>query len=152
MKKRHVVLDTNCLVQSLPSKSIYHKIWEDFLEGKYILTIKLVEGGLMSRYIFDTWTVGKEVEVSAPSGNFEYQPLRDADTVVCLAGGSGITPFISMANAIADGDEDFNMILLYGSRDAKNILFDKELQELSEKCDKIKVVYKSYKAKWGISI
>ena len=39
MKKRHVVLDTNCLVQSLPSKSIYHKIWEDFLEGKYILCV-----------------------------------------------------------------------------------------------------------------
>lgn len=39
MKKRHVVLDTNCLVQSLPSKCIYHKIWEDFLEGKYILCV-----------------------------------------------------------------------------------------------------------------
>lgn len=39
MKKRYVVLDTNCLVQSLPSKSIYHKIWEDFLEGKYILCV-----------------------------------------------------------------------------------------------------------------
>ena len=39
MKKRYVVLDTNCLVQSLPSKSIYHKIWEDFLEGKYFLCV-----------------------------------------------------------------------------------------------------------------
>ena len=114
---------------------------KDSLEGKYVLTIKLVDGGLMSRYIFDTWTEGAEVEVSAPSGNFEYQPLRDAKKVICLAGGSGITPFVSMANAIADGDEDFEMVLLYGSRNYDNILFREELDAVAEKCDKIKVVH-----------
>ena len=114
---------------------------KDSLDGRYTLTIKLVEGGLMSRYIFDTWEVGTKVEASAPVGNFEYQPLRDAETVVCIAGGSGITPFVSMANAINDGDEDFNMILLYGSKDYDNILFREELDELQKKCDKIKVVH-----------
>ncbi len=114
---------------------------KDSLEGRYVLTIKLVEGGLMSQYIFDTWEEGRSVEVSAPSGNFEYQELRDARKVICLAGGSGITPFISMANAIADGDEDFEMTLLYGSRDKDNILFKEELEELTEKCGKIKVVH-----------
>ena len=114
---------------------------KDALEGKYTLTIRLVEGGLMSRYIFDTWEVGTKVEVSAPAGNFEYQPLRDAQTVICVAGGSGITPFVSMANAINDGDEDFNMILLYGSKDYENILFREELEALEKKCEKIKVVH-----------
>ena len=114
---------------------------KESLEGKYVLTIKLVEGGLMSQYIFDTWAVGSSVEVSAPSGNFEYQELRDAKKVICLAGGSGITPFVSMANAIADGDEDFEMTLLYGSRNVENILFKDELDALCEKCDKIKVVH-----------
>lgn len=114
---------------------------KDSLEGKYVLTIKLVDGGLVSRYIFDTWTVGTNVEVSAPSGNFEYQPLRDAKKVICLAGGSGITPFVSMANAVADGDEDFEMTLLYGSRNYKSILFRDELEALAEKCNKIKVVH-----------
>ena len=114
---------------------------KDALEGRYVLTIKLVEGGLMSRYILDNWDVGTKVEVSAPSGNFEYQPIRDAQKVICLAGGSGITPFVSMANAIADGDEDFELTLLYGSRNYDNILFRDELDELSKKCDKIKVVH-----------
>lgn len=113
---------------------------KDSLEGKYVLTIKLVEGGLMSRFIFDNWTEGRKVEVSAPSGNFEYQPLRDAKKVICLAGGSGITPFVSMANAIADGDEDFELTLLYGSRNYKAVLFADELAELEKKCDKIKVI------------
>lgn len=113
----------------------------DSLKGKYVLTIKLVEGGLVSRHIFDNWTEGTEVEVSAPAGNFEYQPLRDAQKVICVAGGSGITPFVSMANAIVDGDEDFEMTLLYGSRNYDNILFREELEALAEKSDKIKVVH-----------
>lgn len=114
---------------------------KDSLEGRYVLTIKLVDGGLMSRFIFDNWVVGENVEVSAPAGNFEYQELRDAKKVICLAGGSGITPFLSMANAIADGDEDFEMTLLYGSRSYDNILFRDELAEIEKKCSKIKVVH-----------
>lgn len=114
---------------------------KDSLEGKYELTIKLVDGGLMSRFILDNWKVGTEVEVSAPEGHFDYQPLRDAKKVVCLAGGSGITPFVSMANAIADGDEDFEMTLLYGSRNKDVIIFKEELDAITAKCDKVKVVH-----------
>jgi len=36
---RHIFLDTNCLIQILPSKSRYHKIWTDFLEEKYVLCV-----------------------------------------------------------------------------------------------------------------
>lgn len=114
---------------------------KDALNDKYELTIKLVEGGLMSRYILDNWDIGTKVEVSAPEGHFDYQPLRDARKVICIAGGSGITPFISMANAIADGDEDFEMTLLYGSRNKDAILFKDELDMIADKCEKVKVVH-----------
>lgn len=36
---RYIVLDTNCLLQSLPSKSPYHKIWTDVLDGKISLCV-----------------------------------------------------------------------------------------------------------------
>ena len=36
---RYIVLDTNCLLQSLPSKSPYHRIWSDVLEGKISLCV-----------------------------------------------------------------------------------------------------------------
>jgi len=36
---RHVVLDTNALIQALPTQSIYHKIWSDFLAGRYCLCV-----------------------------------------------------------------------------------------------------------------
>ncbi len=34
-----IVLDTNCLLQSLPSKSNYHKVWEQILDGKIALCV-----------------------------------------------------------------------------------------------------------------
>ncbi len=111
------------------------------LEGIYELTVRRVEGGLMSAYIHDHWAVGTPVEVSAPAGNFEYQPLRDAPCVIALAGGSGITPFLSMASAIRDGDEDFSLTILYGSRDKENILFREELDAVAAATDKVKVVH-----------
>ena len=36
---RYVVLDTNCLIQALPSRSRYHKIWTEFLAGHYNLCV-----------------------------------------------------------------------------------------------------------------
>jgi len=36
---RYIVLDTNCLLQSLPSKSPYHKIWTDILDGSISLCV-----------------------------------------------------------------------------------------------------------------
>lgn len=36
---RYVVLDTNALIQALPSGSRYHKIWSDFLAGCYCLCV-----------------------------------------------------------------------------------------------------------------
>lgn len=35
----HYVLDTNCLLQSISQRSKYHKVWQSFINGKYILCI-----------------------------------------------------------------------------------------------------------------
>ena len=103
---------------------------KEALEGRYGLTIKRVDGGLASNYILDNWKVGTEVTVSAPLGVFTYEPLRDAKVIIGIAGGSGITPFRSLAKAIADGNEDAEMILLYGSRTLKDAVFQDEFKAL----------------------
>ena len=100
------------------------------LAGLYSLTIKRVKGGLASNYILDNWAVGTEVKASEPLGVFTYEPLRDAKTVIGIAGGSGITPFRSLAKAIADGDEDAKLILLYGSRTMADAVFQEEFKAL----------------------
>jgi len=110
------------------------------LEGIYMLTIQKVEGGLASQFIHDNWQLGTEVTASEPLGNFTYEPLRDAAAVVALVGGSSITPFRSLAMAIADGDEDCDLTILYGSRTLEDTMFQKDLKELEANCPRIKLV------------
>ncbi|MBQ6165696.1 MAG: iron-sulfur cluster-binding domain-containing protein [Clostridia bacterium] len=112
----------------------------DALSGEMRITVKRVEGGVVSQYILDNWTGGTEVIASAPLGEFTYEPLRDAKTVVGIAGGSGITPFRSLAKAILEGDEDCNLTLLYGSRTPEDAVFSDEIAEWAKQCPKIKLV------------
>ena len=113
---------------------------KDALDGFYQLTIKRVEGGLASEYILDNWVKGTKVSVSAPQGTFTYERLRDAKTVIGVAGGSGITPFRSLAKSIANGDEDFTLVLLYGSRTVADALFQEEFKAIEKATDKFKLV------------
>ena len=110
------------------------------MDGKVTLTIKRVPGGIASNYMLDHWKVGDKVTLTGPLGEFVYLPIRDGSTVIGVAGGSGITPFHSFAKAIAEGDEDFNLVLLYGSRTEKDILFKDEFDAIQKKTDKVKVV------------
>ena len=109
--------------------------------GFYEITVKGVKDGIVSSYILQNWKTGDSVELSAPEGHFEYVGLRDAPVVVGIAGGSGITPFLSMAKAICDGTESFKLILLYGSRDASSILFKKEFDELEKQSNLVQVIH-----------
>lgn len=111
------------------------------LKGEYQITVKRINDGFVSDYILDNWGVGDEVIAYAPEGNLTYCSLRDAENIVAVAGGSGITPFLSLARAIDQGDEDCTLTLLYGCRTSDEILFKTELDELSEKNEKINVVY-----------
>ena len=114
---------------------------KEALEGKYVLTIKRVPGGLASNYMLDHFKVGEKVTLSGPLGEFVYLPVRDAKTVIGIAGGSGITPFHSFAKAIVENDEDFQLILLYGSRTEKDILFREDFDAFEKASDKVKVVH-----------
>ena len=115
---------------------------KDARSGSYTITVKRTAKGFASDYILDNWAEGTQVKLSAPLGEFYYQDLRDASHVIALAGGSGITPFYSMASAIADGIEDFNLTILYGSRTADSILLKAELEEVAARSGgKVKVVH-----------
>lgn len=108
----------------------------------YTLTIKLTNPSYASKWILEHWNEGDEVDISGPLGDFYYQGLKDAKTVIAIAGGSGITPFYSMAAAIADGIEDFDMTILYGSRTADGILLKDEIEAIAARSGgRVKVVH-----------
>ena len=110
--------------------------------NRYILTVKRTEPAYASAHILSTWKEGDAVDISGPLGDFYYQELRDAKHVIAIAGGSGITPFYSMAQAIVDGIEDFDMTILYGSRRADGILLKEEIETLAaQSSGRVRVVH-----------
>ena len=113
----------------------------DTSNGKYEIVVKQTKNGFASDYIHNEFKVGTKLNISEPSGLFYYEPLRDQKTVIAIAGGSGIAPFLSLAKAIADGTEDFDLTILYGSRTESEILFSDEFSALMKECERIKVVH-----------
>lgn len=107
------------------------------LENKLVLGIE--KAGFFSDYLDSQAKVGDRFIMTEPSGGFHYENLRDKKDIACIAGGSGITPFISMAKSMAEGDEDYTMTLFYGVRDIGHIAYKDELDALREKG--LKVVY-----------
>ena len=110
-------------------------------DGRIHITVKGSRNGFVADYILRDLKEGDSVLVSGPEGRFYHDPLRDSHNVVAVAGGSGITPFLSMAYAIRDGLEDFNLTILYGSRTEESILFRNELESITEETDKVRVVH-----------
>ena len=97
---------------------------------------------LVPDWFLDNVEVGSKITAALPFGQFYYEPLRDSHNVVGLAGGSGITPFVSMAKEIAHGTLDIDLTIIYGSVVHTDIVCGDELAALQAACpDKIHVVH-----------
>src|SRR5262249_10065764 len=91
-------------------------------------TVKRVEGGRMSNWMNDALMVGDTIDVMRPAGLFV---LRDTDTpIVAFAGGSGITPVISIVKS-ALLTTDRPILLVYANRSADSVIFGAEIQRLA---------------------
>lgn len=112
-------------------------------EDKVQVTTKRVEGGKVSNFLNDFAEPGLEIEVMPPMGNFVVEPDASVSkTYVLLAGGSGVTPSMSILKSVLHGEPASKVILLYGNRDKASIIFHEELQQLQEKySDRLQVVH-----------
>ncbi len=108
--------------------------------GFYDITVRRVENGLVSNYLLDEIKQGDRLISSGPAGNFYFNPLIHKKTMVCIAGGSGITPFMSMIREIIDCGLNRTIFLYYGNQTMDDIIFDSELNRLSERFDNIHYV------------
>ncbi len=94
------------------------------------ITVKRTAEGYGSNWICDNVRSGHQLTVLAPSGIFTPASL-DADLLL-FAGGSGITPVISIAkSALATGTAQ--VVLLYANRDESSVIFADELTQLAQK-------------------
>ncbi|MAI78195.1 MAG: 3-ketosteroid-9-alpha-hydroxylase [Deltaproteobacteria bacterium] len=104
------------------------------------VTVKRVAEGRASNWFNDHVTVGDVLKVMKPAGNF---CLQDRSTqLVLFAGGSGITPVISLVkSALATTQRSIQLV--YANRDEGSIIFRKELDELaSAHADRLEVVHR----------
>jgi len=100
-------------------------------QGSIDLVIKRKETGFVSGFLLDQLKAGSALRVSAPSGDFHYNPLRDTSAWVMIAGGSGIAPFMSMIEDAFERALPVQMLLLYGSRSPSDIIFRRRLDKLA---------------------
>jgi ferredoxin-NADP reductase len=105
----------------------------------YTITVKRVEEGFVSPFLLDTITVGDRLTSTSPTGNFFHNPLIHGNDLVFLAGGSGITPFMSIIRECIDRALDRRISLIYGSEDPEDILFKDDLANLAEGHDNVRV-------------
>ena len=111
------------------------------LEDEYVIIVRKKPNGFVSQYIFSNWRKGTKVNASAPFGSLYYQPLRDAKSIVGICDNLGVSAFLSMAEAIADGTLNADLILLYTARKDREAIMSQRLDELAENCDKFRVIY-----------
>ena len=104
------------------------------------ITVKRVVDGHASNWICDTVEAGAVLEVLPPAGLFTPSTV-DGDLLL-LAGGSGITPVMSILKAaLARGTG--HLALVYANRDAASVIFGDELQRLeSRHPDRLRVLHR----------
>ncbi len=91
------------------------------------VTVKRTPGGYASNWLCDNAGVGLELEVLPPAGVFT--PAAGTRELVLFAGGSGITPLMSiLKSALAAGS--VAVTLVYANRDEDSIIFGTELETL----------------------
>jgi 3-ketosteroid 9alpha-monooxygenase subunit B len=106
-------------------------------DDRFTTTVKRVPGGRMSNWMNDTLAPGSSIDVMQPTGLFV---LRATDVpIVAFAGGSGITPVISIVKS-ALATTDRSITLVYANRSTDSIIFADALSHLrAEAGDRLSV-------------
>jgi 3-ketosteroid 9alpha-monooxygenase subunit B len=94
------------------------------------VTIKRVQGGLVSNWFLDNVGAGDVVELTKPAGVF--CPQESARPVLGFCGGSGITPVLSITKHVLSATPR-HVGLLYANRDAESVIFDRVLGDLADR-------------------
>ena len=93
------------------------------------VTVKREEDGLVSRHLHDEVKEGDLLELSAPFGKFVFTG-EEADSIVLIAGGVGITPMMSAVRYLTDIGWRNDIYFLFACRTTDDFIFRRELEQL----------------------
>jgi ferredoxin-NADP reductase/MOSC domain-containing protein YiiM len=87
--------------------------------------------GLSSSYFHDQVDVGTALQVGAPRGRFHIDPDSER-AVVLISAGVGLTPMLSMLNAIVRGGSQRRVWFLHGARDGREHAFGEHVRRMAD--------------------
>jgi ring-1,2-phenylacetyl-CoA epoxidase subunit PaaE len=103
-------------------------------DGQLKVTVKRIAGGIFSNWANDNLKPGDAVEVMEPHGSFTWDFRPDArNHYAGFAGGSGITPVMSLLKTALLSEPDSKFTLFYGNRDSQSVIFLEELAALKNR-------------------
>ena len=103
-------------------------------DADWMVTVKRIGGGLFSNWVGDTLKPGDTVEVMVPHGSFTTDfDVANKRHLVAIAGGSGITPVMSLIKTLLREEPGSRFTLLYGNRDSSSVIFLESLAGLKDK-------------------
>lgn len=97
--------------------------------------------GFVAPWLARGLSVGDRLEVSAPAGEFGYDPVRDGDDLLLIAGGTGVAPMLSILRDMQARSRPNRALLLLGSRHRAEILYADRLAELASSVAGLRVVH-----------
>lgn len=113
-----------------------------YSEKELRVAVKEVKDGRASTLMNRNWKVGDTVEVMTPMGNFSsVLSGNNKKQYVLFAGGSGITPMMSILKSVLYIEKQSNVTLVYANRDEDSVIFKSEIDKIvSENADRVKVL------------
>ena len=101
-------------------------------QGWCEFAVKHVTGGQVSRYLHEQVREGDLLNIAGPSGRFTFRG-KEAPSVVFIAGGIGITPFMSSIRYLTDQSWQGEIFLIYACGSMRDIIFRQELDYLQQR-------------------
>ncbi len=103
-------------------------------DGELRVGVRKVPGGVFSSWIHDALKPGDTIHVMPPEGRF-FVPLEPgaARHYLGIAGGSGITPVLSIMKTVLAAEPRSRFTLLYGNRTLRSTMFMEELEDLKNR-------------------
>ncbi len=107
-------------------------------QGYYCeITVKREEQGVGSRYLHDVVKQGDTLEVQPPSGRFIFTG-KEAESIVLIGGGVGVTPMMSVARAMLDIGWSGELYFIYACRTREEFIFADEMNILKRRNPNLK--------------
>jgi ferredoxin-NADP reductase len=102
------------------------------------LTVRREPRGAVSRHINDLLKVGDQIETGGPVGKFTFDGT-EADSVVLLAGGVGITPMMSITRYLTERSWAGDIFFIYTCRTPTDFIFADDVAALQRRNPKLRV-------------